>query len=129
MLFSRFGINYNTLPAVHRKGTTLVRWPSRKCSQDKTSRNTAVPSMDKPLEDAGTTFDNGKLGIEEKYEAAQDSSKSEHREVPQILYEKKNEGGIVRRWIPSSRIEILHEDVIRPFFWNSHAHLLKNCEV
>lgn len=57
MLFSKFGINYNELPALHRKGTVIIRVP-KKFTKEAVERADKHPkSEDVEIEDAEIVYD------------------------------------------------------------------------
>ncbi|KAF8577581.1 tRNAHis guanylyltransferase [Ramaria rubella] len=96
MLFDRFGINYNELPARFRKGSVLVRVEVPLPNVQPAVSNSETLHIETPPVDAFTA------------------------EAPHQLITKKH-GKKVK---PSHQVSVLHCDVIKDEFWLEHPELL-----
>lgn len=129
LLFSRFGINYNSLSPVHRKGTTLVRWPPRMRQNgipEKTSSGDAALSSTGPLpatkDDIKTATTKNATVSETENDTSAASVTANDGRAP--FMRTSFDHSVTKYWIPGTRIEVLHEDIIRQPFWDSHPHIL-----
>jgi len=124
LLFTKFDINYNKLPPMFRKGSTLVRRDPRAVVEDAPAALTSLigaasteseVSADTPI---GTT-DSDNIDDATSLDVA-DAHGPQHA-APRRRREKKAKPyeGI------SGDVEVLHEDVIKDAFWTQRPWLLQ----
>jgi len=105
MLFSQFGINYSALPLRYRKGSVLVR---------EQLSNGEIDASEISLEDVPRTSSYGSLSL-----ASNHTSIGSENGItsPRLL-------GSHRTRQESTRIALLHCDIIGEEFWNHRPYLL-----
>ncbi|KAK8850597.1 hypothetical protein IAR55_004516 [Kwoniella newhampshirensis] len=143
ILFSQYGINYNNVPAMYRKGSVCVRehpsshastsaWtpPSRGQTAGETSMRTASQSTSSPFSSSkkdistDTSFDNG--GI------LDGRSDDEGSTVPVVRTDQEEKpwrtGKKPKRVKPyegtEGEVVVIHEDIIGNTFWDARPWLL-----
>ena len=115
LLFSEFGVNYNTLPELYRKGTVLIWAPAEK--PDKCSSSSSY----------GASADSAKFQLHPPSTANDDRTTSEAAEMaaasslaPTVSERdgKKNKRKAKRTVVP------LHVDIIGSKFWSERVDIL-----
>jgi tRNA(His) guanylyltransferase len=114
MLFSRFGINYNSLPERYRKGTVLV------CEEVRLGHVRVIPSSMLNtlllLQVAPSSSDNADLAsVSKASEATENLGEKEKAEV----HARKAKKAKIK-----TEIKLYHCDVIESAFWDARPYLL-----
>jgi len=102
LLFSRFGINYNTLSERFKKGSVLVREeiPTVLAEPEKATRN--------------------ENNFTEPHGYSQDTITVEHSKTQPSTKARKGKEKL------RTTVELLHCDIIQDDFWSKRSHLLRN---
>ncbi|GJE88705.1 tRNAHis guanylyltransferase [Phanerochaete sordida] len=99
LLFSRFGVNYNTIPERYRKGSVLVR-------EEVAGHEPSGTAESAPAEDKCATSGSGAEASEVRVEHTQGTKKSKKPKV-------------------QTHIQLYHCDVIEQAFWGARPYLLE----
>lgn len=124
LLFKKFDINYNKLPPMFRKGSTLVRTDPRAVAEDAPAASTSLMGAasterevlaDTPI---GTT---GSDNIDDATSLDVADAHGPQHAAPRRRREKKVKPyeGI------SGDVVVLHEDIIKDAFWTQRPWLLQ----
>ena len=134
LLFSQFGINYNNLPEIYRKGSVLIWTPSDKASTSDQKHEKAEDSdktTDKSqhsivIEKANFTDDS------RSHDSSGNSSSKSCNSTPAaataivVSLGTANDRGSRRSKGKVKRVvEVLHVDIIGDKFWTEHADILR----
>ena len=120
LLFSQFGINYNNLPEIYRKGSVLIWTPAQKAS-----------AGNKKCEDLDKKTDQAQSNVTEK-EQFNDDDKSHDSSSPPapgaaaVSLAAANDRGSGRSKGKVKRVvKVLHVDIIGDKFWTEHTDILR----
>ena len=119
LLFSQFGINYNNLPEIYRKGSVLIWTPAEKAS-----------AGNKKCDDLDKKTDQAQSNVTEK-EQFNDDGKSHDSSSPPgaaaASLAAANDRGSGRSKGKVKRVvKVLHVDIIGDKFWTEHTDILRD---
>ena len=120
LLFSQFGINYNNLPEIYRKGSVLIWTPAEKAS-----------TGNKKCEDVDKKTDQAQSNVTEK-EQFNDDDKSHDSSSPPApgaaaasLAATNDRGSGRSKGKVKRVVKVLHVDIIGDKFWTEHTDILR----
>jgi len=111
ILYSRFGINYNSLAARFRKGTVFFREQVDEGGGENETKPISSSNVALTIADETTDKDGG--APTQTDEKTQNKKSTKGKKI-------KNESNTLAR----SRIELMHCDIIKDEFWNARPGLL-----
>jgi hypothetical protein len=127
LLFLTFGINYNTLPQLHRKGSTLIREQFNvKKEKYKEKEGSTRKLLDGTELHRVTSTDNVKPATSNINSLFENKTSHDNQIVSSVNERIK----VTNKSNKKSGIIVLHDDIINNIFWDNHPYILgKDCTV
>ena len=128
LLFSQFGINYNNLPEIYRKGSVLIWTPAEKATA---SYKKAKDGDKTNSKDQHTVTDKAQFNDDSK---SHDSNSKSHdcpsspaaaATVTVSLGAANDRGSRRSKGKVKRVVEVLHVDIIGDKFWTEHSEILR----
>ena len=134
LLFSEFGVNYNDLPEIYRKGTVLVWSSSEKADTQKDHSDKRTQSSGKTRDLSQHTFQEEVNDVSKSHDphsTSHDSNSQSHDStaaaaaIEELSLVAVDDRSSRRSKSKVKRIvEVLHIDIIGSKFWIEHADIL-----